>query len=102
MVDLLKKSVLTAVGLAVMTGEKIEELGKKIAEDAKLSEQEGKQFVDELKKKGDETKLALEKLINEKVELALKALSIPARSEFTALEKRLTVLEHKNGDTDKS
>ncbi len=93
MVDLLKKSVLTAVGFAVMTGEKIEELGKKIAEDAKLSEQEGKQFVDELKKKGDEAKLALEKLINEKVELALKALSIPTRSELNALEKRVTLAE---------
>lgn len=101
MVDLLKKSVLTAVGFAVMTGEKIEELGKKIAEDAKLSEQEGKQFVDELKKKGDESKQALEKLINEKVELALKALSIPTRSEFTAIEKRVTVIEQKNGDTDR-
>jgi polyhydroxyalkanoate synthesis regulator phasin len=101
MIDLLKKSVLTAVGLAVMTGEKIEELGKKIAEDAKLSEQEGKQFVDELKKKGDETKLALEKLINEKVELALKALSIPTRSEFSAIEKRIIIVEQKIGDTDK-
>jgi polyhydroxyalkanoate synthesis regulator phasin len=101
MVDLLKKTVLTAVGLAVMTSEKIEEFGKKIAEDAKLSEQEGKQFVDELKKKGDETKQALEKLINEKVELALKALSIPTRSEFTNIEKRVAIIEQKIGDTDK-
>lgn len=98
MVDLLKKSVLTAVGFAVMTSEKIEELGKKMAEDAKLSEQEGKQFVDELKKKGDDAKLALEKLINEKVELALKALSIPARSELNALEKRVALVEQKIED----
>ncbi|NLD94556.1 MAG: hypothetical protein GX639_18020 [Fibrobacter sp.] len=98
MVDLLKKSVLTAVGFAVMTSEKIEELGKKMAEDAKLSEQEGKQFVDELKKKGDDAKQALEKLINEKVELALKALSIPARSELNALEKRVALVEQKIED----
>jgi polyhydroxyalkanoate synthesis regulator phasin len=101
MVDLLKKSVLTAVGFAVMTGEKIEEFGKKIAEDAKLSEQEGKQFIDELKKKGDESKLALEKLINEKVELALKAISIPTRSELNTIEKRVSLIEQKMGEADK-
>jgi len=101
MVDLLKKTVFTAVGLAAMTRDKIEEAGKKIAEEAKLSEQEGKQFVDELKKKAEEARLATEKLINEKVESALKAISVPTRSDITAIEKRLLIVEQKLSEIEK-
>ena len=44
MFDLIKKTLLTGVGLAVMTKDKVEELGKEFASQAKLSELEGKEF----------------------------------------------------------
>ena len=53
MFDLIKKTLLTGVGLAVMTKEKVEELGKDLASQAKLSEHEGKEFVDHLLKQSD-------------------------------------------------
>ncbi len=40
MFDLIKKTLLTGVGLAVMTKDKVEELGKEFASQAKLSENE--------------------------------------------------------------
>jgi len=98
--DQIKKSVFAAVGLAVMTVDKIEEAGKKIAADAQMSEKEGREFVDELKKKGEETKATIEKLVNEKLENALKALKIPGRSEVDKIESRLSVIEQKLSETD--
>jgi polyhydroxyalkanoate synthesis regulator phasin len=100
MLDQIKKSVYTAVGLAVMTVDKIEEVGKKIASDAEMSEKEGKLFVEDLKKKGEETKNAIEKLVNEKVEKTLKTLSIPTHSEIDKLEKRIAIIEQKLSETD--
>src|SRR5665647_131225 len=95
MIDSLKKSIFTAVGLAVMTRDKIEEIGKKIAADAKLSEIEGKQFIEELLKKTDEARFAIEKLVNEKIETALKKLSIPTKNEIDLIENRVRKMEIK-------
>lgn len=99
MFEMLKKSVYAAIGLAMMTQDKVEELGKKIADEAKLGETEGRRFVDELLKKSDETRRQMEKMINEKVEIALKKFNVPTRSEFESLENRLRVLEVKSGKT---
>ena len=97
MIDLLKRTLYVSVGIVSMTKEKVEELGKKIAEEAKLSETEGKQFVDELLKKSDETKAYIEKMIAEKTEAALKMLNIPSREELAKLEERISKLEGKSG-----
>lgn len=53
MFDLIKKTLLTGVGLAVMTKDKVEEMGKEFASQAKLSELEGKEFVDHLLKQSE-------------------------------------------------
>lgn len=93
MLELLKKSIYATVGLAVLTRDKVEELGKKIASDAKMSESEGREFISELLKKSDETRETIEKLVNQKVEMALKGLKIPTRSELSELESRVCKLE---------
>ena len=93
MMDLFKKSVYAAIGLAVMTRERAEELGKKIAAEAKMSESEGRQFVDELMKKSDEARESMEKMIKERVEKTLIKLNVPTRSEINGLENRIRKLE---------
>ena len=42
MFDLIKKTMLTGVGLAAMTKDKVEELAKELSKKGKLSEKEGK------------------------------------------------------------
>ncbi len=93
MIELMKKSVYAAIGLAVMTRERVEEVASRIAQDAKMSEAEGRKFVDELLKKSDETRAAMEELINQKVDLALKKMNICTRKELEELEKRVRKLE---------
>lgn len=93
MLDLLRKSIYAAVGLAMVTREAAEEIGRKIAMEAKMSEIEGKRFIDELMKRTDEARSSLEKLVNEKIESALKKLNIPSRAELEDIKCRLSKLE---------
>lgn len=93
MIELLKKSVYATIGIALMTQEKAEEIGKKVAEEAKLSESEGKQFVDELLKRADETRKSFEQIVEKQVASALKKVNIPSRKEVEELDLRVRKLE---------
>ena len=93
MVELLKKSVYATIGIALMTRDKAEEIGKKVAEEAKLSESEGKQFVDELLKRADETRKSFEQLVEKQVTAVLNKVNIPSRSEVEEIELRVRKLE---------
>ncbi|MBN8216818.1 MAG: phasin family protein [Spirochaetes bacterium] len=93
----LEKMLHLSAGLASLGGEKLEAMGKKIAEEAKLSETESKAFVDDLKKRSEGAKEAVEKKVKEGVDAALKKLDVPTRAEVRALEERLARLEQKGG-----
>lgn len=49
MFDIIKKVVLTGVGLAAMTKDKVEEVARDLAKKGKLTEKEGKELVDDLR-----------------------------------------------------
>lgn len=93
MLESLKKAMYAGVGLAFLTRDKIEEMAKRLAEEAKLSEGEGKKLVDEFLKKSEDAKASLEKMISSTVGGALEKLDIPKRSELKALEARVAALE---------
>lgn len=93
MLDSLRKALYASVGLAFLTRDKIEELGKKFAEEAKLSEVEGKKLVDEFLKKSEDAKSTLDTAISSAVGATLEKLDIPRRADVKALEARLQALE---------
>lgn len=59
MIDLIKKAVLTGVGVASLTKEKVEELAQEITEKTKMSEAEGEKFLEEMLERAEESKTAL-------------------------------------------
>ncbi|MBD3345693.1 MAG: hypothetical protein GF401_11590 [Chitinivibrionales bacterium] len=93
MFEIVEKAIYAGIGAAYMAKEKVEEMGKKIAEDTNMSEAEGKKFVEELKKRSSEARLAMEKSVSETMEKTLKRLDIPTRKEISSLENRLSRLE---------
>jgi polyhydroxyalkanoate synthesis regulator phasin len=93
MVELLKKTLYVSLGIITMTKERVEDLAKKVASEAKLSESEGKQFIDEVLKRSDEIKESIDKIVNEKTTVLLKTMNIPTRTEMNALELRVKKLE---------
>lgn len=60
MLDLIRKTMLTGVGLAAMTKDKVEALAKELPEKGKLSEKEGKDLFRELLKKSEQARKDLE------------------------------------------
>jgi len=95
MIDLIKKTLLTGVGLAVMTKEKVEELGKELVSQAKLSEHEGKEFVDSLLKQSDTARKEFETRINAAVQKAVSGLNLASRDEVARLSAKVEELSAK-------
>jgi polyhydroxyalkanoate synthesis regulator phasin len=92
MLDLMKKAIFTGLGLAFMTKEKIEEFSKELVEKGKLSETEGKDFIDELREKSEEAREKLQEQIQNGVNHTLKKMNIATRDDISRLEKRLSKL----------
>lgn len=92
-----KKVLDAGASLAFLTAEKAEALGRKLAEEARLSEGEGKKLVDEVMAQARRAREGAEKMAKDAVEAAVKKLDLPTRAEVKALEERLARLEAKNG-----
>ena len=95
--DNLKKTLYAGVGMAFLTRDKIEEMAKKLAEEAKLNETEGKKFIDEILKKSEDAKASVERTVTAAVDAALAKLDLARSHEVKALEARVKALEAKAG-----
>lgn len=56
MIDLIKKALLTGVGVASLTKDKIEDLAKELIDKGKMSEQEGEKLVQEMLSRAEESR----------------------------------------------
>lgn len=92
MIDLVKKNLLIGLGIVSMTQSKLKELGKKLADESKMSEKEGKKFVDEFMKQAEETKGNIETQVSKVVEKTVKNLKFPCTSGFEKIGKDMKKL----------
>jgi len=83
MFDLVKKAMFTGVGLASLTKEKVDELGKDLSRHAKLSQDEAEKFQAELERRASSAQKDLQDEIDRRIEQAIGRLGL-ARSEETA------------------
>ena len=90
--ELIKKTLLTGLGLAFLTKEKIEEMTKEFIEKGKLSEQEGKKLYDELLEKAEESKEDVKKQIETITKETMKKMNLASRDDLQDMEKRLQEL----------
>lgn len=97
MMDLLKRGILTGIGIASLTKDKIEELAEKIIEESKLSEEEGRKLVDNLLKQSKEARKNLEEEVKKTVGDALEKLDVPSRKDLEDLKIRIERLENQMG-----
>jgi polyhydroxyalkanoate synthesis regulator phasin len=97
MVDLIKKAIYTGVGLAVLTKEKAEELVKDLSEQAKLSEQEGKELFDGLLKHSEHARNDLQSKLDETVLAVVNRLNLATKDEVSSLKAKIEELSAKIG-----
>jgi polyhydroxyalkanoate synthesis regulator phasin len=95
--ETLKKTLYAGVGMAFLTREKIEEMAKKMAEEAKLGETEGKKFIDELLKKSEEAKTSFQRTVDAGVSAAMERMNVARDRDLKALEARVKALEARLG-----
>jgi Uncharacterized conserved protein len=93
MVEILKKALLAGVGITYLTKDKIEEVGKKILQDAHVNETEARKFVDELVKKSVEARGSLEKTVAEKVQRVIHTMNLPTSKDINELKSKIAELE---------
>jgi polyhydroxyalkanoate synthesis regulator phasin len=93
--DYLKKSILTGVGMALRSKKEIEALAKEFAEQSEMNQQEARDFLEECQTKYDQAKSDLDQKIETSIENVLKKLDLPSRAEIETLNKRVDALTAK-------
>lgn len=92
MQELLKNLLYLGAGAAFITKEKVEELKNDLVDKGKLTQDEGKQFVDELLQKSDDFKNKFEEKINEAVTDRLEKMNVAKSDDIADLRAQIQEL----------
>jgi polyhydroxyalkanoate synthesis regulator phasin len=98
MLNLLKKSLLTGIGLALIAKDEVEDLAKELVKKGQMSENEGNKFLDDLQKRYDETQKKLEEKVEKTVKEFLKRADIVTGEELKGLKKEIRDLKKVIGE----
>ena len=93
MFDLIKKTMLTGIGLALLAKDEVESLAKELVDKGKMSEKDGKQFLDDLSDRYEEVQNKLENMVEKTVKEFLKKTDIVTADELKALKKEIRDLK---------
>jgi polyhydroxyalkanoate synthesis regulator phasin len=93
MKEMLKNVMYAGIGAAFLTKEKIEELKGDLIEKGRMSQEEGKQFVDDLLRKSEKAKDQLDLWINKRVEDRVKQLNLATKDEVAELQRKIEELQ---------
>ena len=93
MIDLVKKTMLASVGLAVVTKDKVLESLDELVEKGKLTQEEAAQMSDKIVEEGkaetEKAKVEASKLFNDMLHRA----NVVTKDQYDALAQRVTELE---------
>lgn len=98
MLEFLEKTVLTAIGVAAITQKKAEELVSEMKDKYKISEEEGKLFVDRIQTIAKDSRDKVREMAELEVQKVVDRLGLVSRDEFDRLSKRVEELESKQAD----
>jgi len=104
MLNVIKKSMLTGIGLALIAKDEVEDLAKELVNKGKMSENEGTKFLEDLQKRYDETQKKLEEKVQQAVKDFMKKADVVTGDELKGLKKEIRDLKKaisEAGDTPK-
>jgi polyhydroxyalkanoate synthesis regulator phasin len=93
MFDLIKKSMLTGLGLALKTKDEVDDLVSELQKQGNMSEAEGRKFLKDIEKRYSQTQERLEKRVDEAVKDFLKKSKIVTTDELKELKKEIRELK---------
>jgi polyhydroxyalkanoate synthesis regulator phasin len=99
MIDIVKKTFLTGVGLAHKTWDEVEAHTKEIVKKAKMGEKEGSKFLKDMKSRYDDTQKKTGKYVEKVVKDILKKMDIATAADIKALKKEIQQLKKATAST---
>jgi polyhydroxyalkanoate synthesis regulator phasin len=93
MLNIIKKSLLTGIGLALIAKDEVEDLAKELVNKGKMSENEGTKFLEDLQKKYDESQKKLEEKVQRAVKDFMKKADVVTGDELKGLKKEIRDLK---------
>ena len=103
MLDLVRKTMLTGIGLALLAKDEMEDLAKEVVEKGKMTEKDGKKFLEELQKRYEDVQSKLEDRVEKTVKEFLKKADVVTGDELKAIKKEIRELKKAvSKDTDSS
>ena len=93
MKETLKNILYTGIGIAFLTKDKIEELKADLVEKGRISQEEGRQFVDDLLRRSEKARDQLDLWINERVEERIEQFNLATRDELADLRRQVEELQ---------
>ena len=98
MLSIIKKSMLTGIGLALIAKDEVEDLAKELINKGKMTEKEGVKFMEDLQKRYDETQKKLEERVEKAVKDFMKRADVVTADELKGLKKEIRELKKAIGE----
>jgi len=92
MIELIKKAVLTGVGIASLTKDKIEDLAKELVVKGKMSEQEGEKLVQEILDRAEESRTNINNQTEKIVRKTITKMQLASREDIENLQAEVEKL----------
>ncbi|MDP2645334.1 MAG: hypothetical protein Q8P24_10370 [Desulfobacterales bacterium] len=93
MIDLIKKTMLIGVGLALRTKDEAEKLAQDLINQGGLTEKEGQIFMSDLLKKYEETSAGLESRVNQSIREYMKKMDLVTGADLKEIKKEIRELK---------
>ena len=93
MLSIIKKSMLTGIGLALIAKDEVEDLAKELINKGKMTEKEGVKFMEDLQKRYDDTQKKLEERVEKAVKDFMKRADVVTGDELKGLKKEIRELK---------
>jgi polyhydroxyalkanoate synthesis regulator phasin len=98
MLNIIKKTMLTGIGLALIAKDEVEDLARELINKGKMSENEGTKFLEDLQKRYDETQTKLEEKVQRAVKDFMRKADVVTGDELKALKKEIRDLKKAMGE----
>lgn len=95
MIELIEKSLLTAMGAVALSQQKAEELLQELKQRFQVTETEGKEFINRLDQLAKENQKKLEEMAQKELLKSADRLGLVSQTDFDKLSRKVARLEKK-------
>jgi polyhydroxyalkanoate synthesis regulator phasin len=97
MLDIVKKAMMTGIGMALLAKDEMEDLAREVVEKGKMTEQDGKNFINELQKRYEDVQGKLEERVERTVKEILKKMDVVTGEDLKAIKREIRELKKAAG-----